>query len=98
MSDLERRRASRAAKSDERLNAQIADAERPGLTAAACINAGAFATSVAMHHAALLSRAADAAFETSRMGEPLYHGLLLAYGAFATNEIQRLGIHGGGQR
>ncbi len=90
-------RPTHAMQSDQRLNAEIADAERPGLTAAARIHAGAFATSVAMHHAVTLSKAADTAFRVSPMGEDLYRSVLLAYGAFATNEIQRLGFHGGGQ-
>lgn len=82
---------------DQILNAQIAEAERPGILAAARIHAGAFATSAGIHHAARLSQAADAAFRTSPMGEEIYRGLLMAYGNFAANEIVRLSLHAGGQ-
>jgi hypothetical protein len=98
MSSLVPRRPAHAIQSDQRLNAEIADAERPGLTAAARIHAGAFATSVAMHHAVVLSRAADSAFRASPMSEDLYRSILLAYGTFATSEITRLAFHDGGQR
>jgi hypothetical protein len=60
------------------------------------LQAGAFAASVAMHNATMLSRAADAAFRISPMGEDVYRGILMAYGSVAVNEIQRLGLHEGG--
>jgi hypothetical protein len=82
---------------DPILNAQIARAERAGLEAVARIQGGAFAASVAMQNATMLSRSADAAFKVSPMGEDLYRSILMAYGAFATNEIQRLGIHDSGR-
>lgn len=91
-------RSTHAMQSDERLNAEIADAERPGLNATARLHAGGFASSVAMANALALSRAADAAFRASPMGEEIYRSILLAYGAFATNEITRLAFHDGGQR
>ncbi len=97
MPNLEPRRPRHALQSDQRLNAEMADAERPGFNATARIHSGAFAANTAMHHAVMLSRAADTAFGVSRMGEDLYRAILLAYGAFATNEIQRLGIHDGGR-
>jgi hypothetical protein len=81
---------------DPTLNAQIAQAER-GLSAVARIQVGAFAASVAMQNATMLSRSADAAFRISPMGEDIYRSILMAYGVFATNEIQRLGFHDGGQ-
>jgi hypothetical protein len=82
---------------DPALNGQIAQAERVGLASVARIQAGAFAASVAMQNATMLSRSADAAFRISPMGEDIYRSILMAYGAFATNEIQRLGLHDGGQ-
>lgn len=82
---------------DPYLNAQVAEAERVGIAAVARIQGGAFAASVAMQNATMLSRSADAAFKVSPMGEDLYRSLLMAYGAFATNEIQRLGIHDSGR-
>jgi hypothetical protein len=78
---------------DPALNGQIAQAERVGLAAVARIQAGAFAASVAMQNATMLSRSADAAFKVSPMGEDIYRSILMAYGVFATNEIQRLGLH-----
>lgn len=50
---------------DQRLNAGVLDAERVGITAVARIQAGAFATSVAMQNACMLSRAANAAFKVT---------------------------------
>jgi hypothetical protein len=91
------RRSAPIVRPDQILNAQIAEAERPGIIAAARIHGGAFATSTAIHHAVMLSRAADAAFKASPMSEDLYRGLLMAYGNFAANEIVRLSLHAGGQ-
>lgn len=81
---------------DPRLNSQVAEAERVGIAAVARIQSGAFAASVAMQNATTLSRSADAAFRISPMGEDIYRAILMAYGSFATNEIQRLGLHEGG--
>lgn len=75
---------------DQLLNAQVRDAERVGITAVARIQAGAFATSVAMQNATMLSRAANAAFKVSPMGEDIYQSILMAYGTLATTEIQGL--------
>jgi len=86
-----------AIRPDQTLNAQIADAERPSFVAAARVHGGAFVASSAMHHAMMLSRTADVAFRVSPMGEDIYRAILMAYGAFATNEIQRLSFHDGGQ-
>jgi len=82
---------------DPLLNVQIAQAERVGLAAVARLQAGAFAASVALQNATMLSRSADAAFKVSPMGEDIYRAILMAYGSFATNEIQRLSLHDGGQ-
>jgi hypothetical protein len=82
---------------DPLLNCEIAQAERVGLAAVARIQGGAFAASVAMQNATMLSRSADAAFRISPMGEDIYRSILMAYGVFATNEIQRLGFHHGGE-
>ncbi len=98
MSNLVPRRSMQVAQPDPLLNAQVAHAERAGITAAARIHSGAFAASVAMHHATMLSQAADAAFRISPMGENVYRSILLAYGSFATTEIQGLGFQNGGQR
>ncbi len=82
---------------DQRLNAQVMDAERVGIAAVARIQAGAFATSVAMQHACMLSRAANAAFKVSPMGEDIYQSILMAYGSLAVTEIQGLSFQKGGQ-
>lgn len=86
-----------SAASDQILNSEIARAERAGIVAAARINSGAFATSVAIHHAAVLSQAADTAFRISPMGENAYRAIFAAFGNFAANEINRLGFHEGGR-
>ncbi len=96
-SDLVPRQTAPVVPPDPALNAHVAAAERVGIAAVARIQAGAFAASVAMQNATMLSRSADAAFRISPMGEDLYRGILMAYGAFATNEIQRLGFHDGGR-
>jgi hypothetical protein len=92
MSNIVPRRPAPVAQPDPRLNGQIANAERPGLVAVARLQAEAFAASVAMHNAAMLSRSADAAFRMSPMGEDVYRAILLAYGTVAVAEIQALGI------
>lgn len=91
MSSLVPRRSAMT-RSDDRLNAEIADAERPGLVAVASTQAAAVASSVAMQNACMLSRAADAAFKVSPMGEDLYRSILAAYGSVAVTEIQALGL------
>lgn len=93
---IPRQSSEPAIQPDRALNVEIADAERVGLAAVARIQAGAFAASTAMHNATMLSRSADAAFRVSPMGEDIYRSILMAYGVFATAEIQRLGMHGGG--
>jgi hypothetical protein len=82
---------------DPTLNSQVAEAERVGIAAVARIQAGAFATSVAMQNATMLSRAANAAFKVSPMGEDLYQSILMAYGSLAVVEIQALSLQNRGQ-
>jgi hypothetical protein len=79
------------------LNAQVAQAERVGIAAVARLQAGAFATSVAMQNACMLSRAANAAFKVSPMGEDIYQSILMAYGSLAVSEIQGLGLQDRGR-
>src|ERR1700677_1767277 len=82
---------------DQTLNAQVGDAERVGIAAVARIQAGAFATSVAMQNATMLSRAANAAFKGSPMGEDIYQSILMAYGTLAVTEIQALSLQNRGR-
>lgn len=98
MANLARRSPPQpAALPDSRLNAEVADAERVGIAAVARIQAGAFATSVAMQNATILSRAANAAFKVSPMGEDIYQSILMAYGSLAVTEIQSLGLQSRGR-
>ena len=97
MPNIVPRRPSAPANRDQTLNAAVIAAQRPGITAAARIQAGAFAASAGMHNAAMLSKAADAAFRMSPMGEDAYRAILLAYGDFATTEIMRLSMYNGAQ-
>lgn len=97
MSALVRRSPQPATPPDQVLNAQVRDAERVGITAVARIQAGAFATSVAMQNATMLSRAANAAFRVSPMGEDIYQSILMAYGSLAVSEIQALNLRDRGQ-
>jgi hypothetical protein len=97
MSSLIRRQASAPPRPDHLLNAQVREAERVGIAAVARIQAGAFATSVAMQNACMLSRAANAAFKVSPMGEELYQGILMAFGTLAITEIQSLSFQDRGR-
>jgi hypothetical protein len=94
MSSLVRRTTVPAAQPDRVLSAQVIDAERVGVAAVARLQAGAFATSVALQNACMLSRAANAAFKVSPMGEDIYQSILMAYGTLATTEIQSLSLQG----
>jgi hypothetical protein len=97
MTEVVRRPPTHAAQPDRRLNTQVAEAERVGIAAVARIQAGAFATSVAMQNACMLSRAANAAFKVSPMGEDLYQSILMAYGTLAVTEIQALSLQDRGR-
>lgn len=97
MSNLARRSSNPAVQPDQLLNAEVMEAERVGITAVARIQAGAFATSVAMQNATMLSRAANAAFKVSPMGEDIYQSILTAYGSLAVTEIQSLSFRGRGR-
>jgi len=97
MSNLIRRTPKPVTAPDRALSAQVADAERVGIAAVARIQAGAFATSVAMQNACMLSRAANAAFRVSPMGEDIYQAILMAYGSLAVSEIQALGLQDRGR-
>ena len=78
------------------LNAEVAAAEDDGIVAVARVQAGAYVASVALQNASMLSRAANAAFRASPMGEDTYQAIVMAYGTLAVAEIQRLGLHGRG--
>lgn len=95
MSSLVPRQPAPTQVPDRSLNAEVAHAERVGIATVARIQAGAFATSVAMQNATMLSRAANAAFKVSPMGEDIYQSILMAYGTLAVAEIQGLSLHGG---
>jgi hypothetical protein len=94
-----RRAAAEAVEPDHLLNSQVANAERVGIAAVARIQSGAFATSVAIQNATMLSRAANVAFKVSPMGEDVYQAIFMAYGTLAVAEIQALSLQDrGGQR
>jgi hypothetical protein len=80
---------------DAALNSQVAAAERIGVATVARIQAGAFVASVAMQNACVLSRAANAAFKVSPMGEEIYQSILMAYGTLAITEIQSISFREG---
>jgi hypothetical protein len=83
-----------AVQPDQVLNSQVAQAERVGIASVARLQAGAFASSVAMQNAVMLSRSANAAFRVSPMGEEIYQSILTAYGTLAVTEIQNLSLRG----
>jgi hypothetical protein len=78
------------------LNAEVGAAEHDGIVAVARVQAGAYVATVAMQHASMLSRAANAAFRASPMGEDTYQAIVTAFGTLAVAEIQSLGLHGRG--
>ena len=51
---------------------------------------------MALQNATMLSRAANAAFKVSPMGEDVYQAIFMAYGTLAINEIQGLSMRRGG--
>ena len=91
------RRSAPPIRPDQTLNTQVANAEGVGIAAVARIQAGAFATSVAMQNATMLSRAANEAFRVSPMGEHIYQSILMAYGSLAVVEIQALSLQDRGR-
>lgn len=98
--DLIRRQSSEAAPAyqpDPLLNAQVAEAERVGIAAVARLQAGAYATAVALQNATMLSKTANDAFKVSPMGEHVYQAIFAAYGSLAVAEIQALGLQGRGR-
>jgi hypothetical protein len=98
MSNIVRRQVTRPAVApDPVLNAQVVQAERVGIATVARLQAGAFASSVALQNACMLSRAANAAFKVSPMGEDIYQSILMAYGSLAVSEIQGLGLQDRGR-
>ncbi len=90
------RRSKSVACPDQALNAQVADAQRPGLMAAAAIHSGTFAGLVGIQGGAMLSRAADSAFRISPLGEEVYRAIVAAYGTLAVIEIQALSLQNRG--
>jgi hypothetical protein len=97
MSSLVPRRTQLVVQPDSALNADVAAAERGGIVAVARVQAGAFVASVSMQNACMLSRAADASFRVSPMGEETYRAILMAYGSLAVTEIQSLSFQGRGR-
>jgi hypothetical protein len=96
MTPMSNPRTPQSPASDQRLNDQVRNAERPGLVGAVHVHGGAFVASVAMHHAIMLSRTADAAFRVSPLGEDTYRSILMAFGTLAVNEIQGLAFQNSG--
>jgi hypothetical protein len=98
MSNIVARRSAQVVQPDPILNAQLAEAQRQNLVAAARVQGGQLVASVAMQGAVTLSHAADVAFKTSPLGEDQYRAIVMAYGTYAVSEIQRLSLYSGGQR
>jgi hypothetical protein len=96
MPNIVRRTEAAPATPDRLLNAQVAEAERVGIASVARLQAGAYVTSVALQNATMLSRAANAAFKVSPMGEDVYQAIFMAYGTLAITEIQSLNMRRGG--
>jgi hypothetical protein len=84
----------RSLQPDQTLSSQVLAAQRPGINSAVRIQGAAFASSIAMNQATMLSRSADAAFKTSPMGEDSYRAILAAFTTVAVTEIQSLSFGG----
>lgn len=95
-SNLVRRTTTQPVQPDPILNSQVVTAERVSLGAVARLQGAAYATSVALQNAVMLSKATDAAFKVSPMGEDVYRAIFLAYGSLAATEIQVLGLQNRG--
>jgi hypothetical protein len=93
---VRRQQQTTAVVPDQVLSAQVVEAERVGIASVARLQAGAYVTSVALQNATMLSRAANAAFKVSPMGEDVYQAIFMAYGTLAINEIQGLSMRRGG--
>lgn len=98
MTSLARRPTTVVAQPDPILNAQLAEAQRQNVVAAARVQGSQVVASIAMQGAVTLSHAADVAFKVSPLGEDVYRSIVMAYGSFAVGELQRLGLYSGGQR
>ncbi len=96
-SNLALSRVSQALEPDELLTVQVLAAERCGAGAVARVQAAAYVSAVSLQNAAMLSQAANEAFKTSPLGEPIYNAIVMAFGTVATAEIQALGLQGTGQ-
>jgi hypothetical protein len=91
MNELARRSYQVPGRRGGPLDAVVAQAEDGGIAAITCIQVGAVVTSVALQNAQMLSGVATAASERSPAGKDAYRGILLAFGALATSEIEGIG-------
>jgi hypothetical protein len=80
---------------DPALNERVAAVMRAGVVAGVRIQTGGIVACGAVHSAAMVSQAADAAFRTSPLGESEFRGIVMAFGNFARAEIEGLGFHEG---
>ena len=75
---------------DRRVAAEVQRARRPAVLAAARIEAAAFATHTAMHHAGMLSATEARLIQQAPLGEPRYKAIADAFAGYACHEIAML--------
>lgn len=82
--------ANRPSRRERQLGASLRRAQLPAQIAAAKIEAAAFTTHVALHHAGMLSATEARLIQQSPLGEPRYKAIADAFAGYACHEIALL--------
>lgn len=82
--------ATMPAREARRLDATLRQAQVPGMRAAAKIESAAFATHVALSHAALLSAAEANLLTMAPLGEARYRAIVDSFAGLACHELSLL--------
>ncbi len=77
-----------------RLSRELATAQRPAQLAAARIEAAAFTTHTALHHAGMLSAVEARLIQQAPLGEPRFKAIADAFAGYACHEIALLANNG----
>jgi len=80
------------ARQERRLARELEREQIPAQVAAAKIEAAAFATHVALHHAAMLSASEARLIEVAPIGEARYKAIVDGFAGYAVSEISLLAI------
>jgi hypothetical protein len=88
--ELVRFPSRRLTRDERRLEVSLRAAQFPGQRAAAKIESAAFATHVALSHAAMLSAAEERAIRNAPLGEARYKAICDAFAGYCCEEISLL--------